>query len=875
MSVPAAGRAVNAPLIGRSRDFERATDAVNAGGGIVISGPVGVGKSRLASEVISGWKDVIIVRATASTATVPFGAFAQLVPRGALGPLLHRMHLFSSVEANVLEMGHGKPPVLFVDNANLLDVGSSALLLHLVSVGAVRPIVTVRSGESSPDAISALWRDELLPILHLDNLGVLAIAELAQHMLGAPLTAPSVRLLATLSGGNPLHLLYVLNSTPETSFRLEPNGELSWDGRIRGGSDLDDLASARIRTLSADGLDALRIVALGEPLKLHELRALTSREAMAEVENSGLISYDESESTVFVDQPLIGEVVRVGIPPTTRELLHDRLAVSIDDPDGGRNALLRAGVWRLRGSPDSADAAALTSASMVATEQFDPLLGERLAAHAMQVQPGLGAAIALAAALSGQRRFREAGDLLDRWWSDVLRASPDGPSLTACHLVVTVRAYGMAQGADAADLMSAVELSCDDPAWQARARALRADALASFDLDAAHALAEPICHDAGIAVATRIVALRTEVNWLCNSGLTDDARDLITTFTSLADAAAKEFPAGPPLVSGLYGYTAAFGGHLDEIERSMPTVLSMATKVGADDVAGAALLSLGICALARADVVQARDLLQEAVHHLSVAGNPDERLRALIPLVTACAHLGDRAAATRVIEEARHEMKDQAAQNPYLVSELKGAEAHYIALTEGAQAGSAAYAAAARAAKPLVWRSLFAVGARNMGAADDDLADIMREGAGSQSLILRAIAAHGEAVADGPDGTQLESVAALYEEIGFLFYAVETWIEASEVLARTDTKASRRAASRAKALLDGPVTGLNSPAVQRLRSPTLTKRERQIVQRAAAGRTNAEIADEYSLSIRTVEWHLLRACDKLGVSGRRELAPYA
>jgi len=875
VSVPAVRRAANAPLVGRSGQLERATDAVSDGNGIVIIGAVGVGKSRLASEVIAGCKDIIVVRATASTATVPFGAFAQLVPSAAAGPLPHRMHLFNSVEARVWEMGQGTPPVLFVDNAHLLDDGSSALLLHLVSARAVRPIVTVRSGAASPDAISALWRDELLPVMELSNLGVLAVAELAQHMLGAPLTAPSVRLLATLSSGNPLHVLYVLNSSPEDSFRLESTGELSWDGRIGAGSDLDELASARIRTLSADGIDALRIVALGEPLKVHELRAMTSREALAEVENSGLISYDESESTVFVDQPLIGEVVRVGIPPTTRELLHDRLAVAIDDPDGGRNALLRAGVWRLRGTPDSADVTALTSASMVATERFDPLLGERLAAHAMQVQPGLAAAVALAAALSGQRRFREASDLLDLWWREVLRASPAGASLTACHLVVTVRAYGMAQGADAAELMAAAELSCDDPAWQARARSLRADALASFDLDAAHALAEPICHDAAIAVATRIVALRTEVNWLCNSGLTDDARDLLTTFTPLAAAAAKEFPAGPPLVSGLYGYTAAFGGHLDEIEESMPTLLSMATKVGADDVAGAALLSLGICALARADVIGARDQLEKAVHHLTVAGNPDERLRALIPLVTACAHLGDRKAATRVIEEARLEMKDQAAQNPYLVSELHGAEAHYIALTEGAQAGSAAYAAAARAAKPLVWRSLFAVGARNMGATDDDLADIMREGAGSQSVILRAIAAHGAAVADGPDGAQLESVAILYEEIGFLFYAVETWIEASEVLARTDTKASKRAASRAKALLDGPVTGLNTPAVQRLRSPTLTKRERQIVQRAAAGRTNAEIADEYSLSIRTVEWHLLRACDKLGVSGRRELAPYA
>ena len=41
---------------------------------------------------------------------------------------------------------------------------------------------------------------------------------------------------------------------------------------------------------------------------------------------------------------------------------------------------------------------------------------------------------------------------------------------------------------------------------------------------------------------------------------------------------------------------------------------------------------------------------------------------------------------------------------------------------------------------------------------------------------------------------------------------------------------------------------------------------------AAAGRSNKQIASDMQLSVRTVESHLQRAYDKLGVSGRHELA---
>src|ERR1700760_4377040 len=50
--------------------------------------------------------------------------------------------------------------------------------------------------------------------------------------------------------------------------------------------------------------------------------------------------------------------------------------------------------------------------------------------------------------------------------------------------------------------------------------------------------------------------------------------------------------------------------------------------------------------------------------------------------------------------------------------------------------------------------------------------------------------------------------------------------------------------------------------------PQLSGRETEILGRAARGLTNAEIGRDLYISEATVKTHLLRACAKLGVSGR-------
>lgn len=55
---------------------------------------------------------------------------------------------------------------------------------------------------------------------------------------------------------------------------------------------------------------------------------------------------------------------------------------------------------------------------------------------------------------------------------------------------------------------------------------------------------------------------------------------------------------------------------------------------------------------------------------------------------------------------------------------------------------------------------------------------------------------------------------------------------------------------------------------------TLTPQEQAVATLVAAGRTNAQAAEEMFLSIKTIQYHLTRIYSKLGVSGRTELAAY-
>ncbi|MGW2572173.1 LuxR family transcriptional regulator AbsR2 [Streptomyces sp. NPDC001537] len=128
-------------------------------------------------------------------------------------------------------------------------------------------------------------------------------------------------------------------------------------------------------------------------------------------------------------------------------------------------------------------------------------------------------------------------------------------------------------------------------------------------------------------------------------------------------------------------------------------------------------------------------------------------------------------------------------------------------------------------------------------------------------------AQHAEALARG-DGPALDRAAEALEERGFLLFAAEAYAQA--VRAHRDPRAARTSRTRAVALARR-CQGARTPALSGLALGELTARQRQIVTLAAAGLSNRQIAEQLTLSIRTVGNHLYSAYARLGASDRGAL----
>jgi DNA-binding CsgD family transcriptional regulator len=153
-------------------------------------------------------------------------------------------------------------------------------------------------------------------------------------------------------------------------------------------------------------------------------------------------------------------------------------------------------------------------------------------------------------------------------------------------------------------------------------------------------------------------------------------------------------------------------------------------------------------------------------------------------------------------------------------------------------------------------------------------ADRLAELAGVVDGPLTAARARHASVLVADDAAGLDRCANDFVELGALLLAAEA--AAAAAASHRGAGASRRAhqSTRHAATLGQRLGGSARTPALALAGPAgeLTKREREVTALAAAGRTNAAIAGQLVLSIRTVESHLQRAYEKLGVTSRDELA---
>ena len=142
----------------------------------------------------------------------------------------------------------------------------------------------------------------------------------------------------------------------------------------------------------------------------------------------------------------------------------------------------------------------------------------------------------------------------------------------------------------------------------------------------------------------------------------------------------------------------------------------------------------------------------------------------------------------------------------------------------------------------------------------------------TDSALVAARAEHAAALVAG-DGARLAAAADRFEALGALLLAAEAAAAGADAWRRRQEQRRAAALDVRSHELAARCEGARTPALFRTATVVpLTDREREIALLAADGQPSRLIAERLYLSVRTVDNHLGRIYDKLGVSSRAALA---
>ena len=220
----------------------------------------------------------------------------------------------------LVEQARGRPLLVFVDDAHLLNNGS-AILLHQMALTEVATVLaTVRAGEVLPDPVLSLWKDGPAERIEIGVLDDATIEELLASALEGPVDAAAVRALAGRSRGNPMFLRELVNGALETGALVATGGLWRLEGALSPTVRLVELVALRLGNLSQSERSALELLALGEPLGPVELSRLTNQAAVDALEEKELVisSTHGVRVEIRLAHPVYGDVMRAGIGAASR-----------------------------------------------------------------------------------------------------------------------------------------------------------------------------------------------------------------------------------------------------------------------------------------------------------------------------------------------------------------------------------------------------------------------------------------------------------------------------------------------------------------------------------------------------------------------------
>lgn len=856
------------PLIGRSEYLEAVERVLNDQemSGVLIYGPAGIGKSRLARAALAIAESheftTHLAIGTASSTNLPAGAFAAWVPQ----TITDNLHIARGVIDQLTRAKSTTPVVICVDDVHLLDDLSTFILQQIIHRRAAKVVLTVRTGDYIPVATQQFATHEFIERIELPPLTEQQTTELLKATLTPAVDPRVVDELWRLTEGNTLYLRTIVERETSEQRLVEQKGTWTWRGPPVIPPTLVDMIETRMGALSPSVSDVVDALAVGEPMALSSLIRITDPSAVEAADRRGLLMLDADDDAVDVRlaHPLYGEIRRSRAPRTTLRRLRSRVAAELAKLDENPRIVMRRAAL-LIDSDEEPDADLLLSAAQCAVQCADLPLAERLAGDAIKAGAGAEAAFLRAHVLSIVSRADEAFAVLgDISADDISEADRARAAFLRSHITLftgrdPVRAKALIDEASATT--PAHVRGCIDAFlalyWSVRGKPEDSIALApTFDLEEL-----PPVIGAGTAMALSVA--------YGSAGRTADALAAAATGYAIAgrsfDAAQMRFVVADGHIGALL-----LAGRLAEAAD-----LAESMHGEAADTPGTARLfsagQLGMTHLAAGRLTDACDILTPVVEAFTAGGDTTGfGYRFCIALTTALAIRGQDAEAADMhatMRRLRHPtwryLEYEYAIADAWVTASRGAVS--VAITTLTAAANTAQADGQTAAAALCLQATAQLGS---GAASDRLTRLApaTEGPRAHAAARFATGLHlhdGDLVALASDdfanfGDVIAAADAAAQAVP-LFRAQGLRGRANIWAARAQTLAARCAAE--------------TPAIRAAKSSLpISDREREIVTLIARGMSSKDVADQLVLSVRTVEGHLYRAMQKTGATTRAELA---
>lgn len=286
-------------LFGYGAEIATIVDSLSAENrvGVLIVGAAGVGKTTVVNASLSRLDPSLSItrlRGSQSAREWNLGIFEILLSQEGLDTDLAPGRALSVLGDLFARRAAGAESLVVVDNADLADEHSLAVLAQLADARRIRLLVAAESAGPPIDLVAGLWLAGSVKRIDLDGIDDTDAFAMINSVGLMDAETRSVSELCTLAHGNPRLLERLLYGRSRTS------GVESAIAR----------ADARSR-------EVIETVALIEAVPYDVLVALTSRLTIDDLAEDGLLSISKGRGgEVTMREPVTAENVRAAIPPS-------------------------------------------------------------------------------------------------------------------------------------------------------------------------------------------------------------------------------------------------------------------------------------------------------------------------------------------------------------------------------------------------------------------------------------------------------------------------------------------------------------------------------------------------------------------------------